>query len=95
MDTSGCSAKARSLALLPARLATTSGSRRSPRLVLVEIEFARDRDRVEGTTVGGGEDLRVHDIGAGDRAGARDDGEQPRMIGCEHGELGNAACGRE
>ena len=41
----------------------------------------------------GGEDLRVDDVAAGRRAGAGDDGEQARMVGRQHGELGDAAEG--
>ena len=93
-----------------ARLVTTSGSRNSPRsafsiesamrcgaafLVLVAVEFARQRNGVERAAVGGGVDLRVDDVGAGHRAGAGDDRQQPGMIGREHGELGHRALGVE
>ena len=110
MVTSGTMAKAFSRAFALARLATTSGSRRSPRNAfsiesamraarrassVVELELARHRDGVERAPVGGGEDLRIDDVGAGDRAGAGDDGQQPGMIRRHHGELGHAARGRE
>ena len=41
-------------------------------LVVVELELARYRDGVECAPIGGGEDLRIDDVGAGDRAGSRD-----------------------
>ena len=50
-------------------------------LVLVAVEGAREEDGVERHAVGGGEDLRVDDVAARRRAGAGDDGEQPRMVG--------------
>ena len=68
---------------------------RAARLVLVVLELARHRDGVEREPVGRGEDLRVDDVGAGRRAGAGDDRQQPRMVGREHGQLGDAARGVE
>src|SRR3984957_20858335 len=55
----------------------------APSLVVVELELARHRYGVEREPVGGGEDLRVDDVGAGGRAGAGDDREQPGMGGGE------------
>ena len=66
-------------------------ARGAARLVLVAIEFARDRDGVERAAVGGGVDLRVDDVGAGRRAGAGDDRQQPGMVGRQDGQLGHAA----
>ena len=60
----------------------------APHLVLVVVEGAADNDRVERPSVGGGENLRVDDVGVARRARAGDDGENPRMVGGEHGELG-------
>src|SRR4029079_19798985 len=62
-------------------------------LVLVAIEFARDRNRVEREPVGGRDNLRVDDVAAGDSASARDVRQEPRVILCEYGELGDAARG--
>ena len=58
-------------------------------LVGVVVELAADRDRVERLAVGGREDLRVDDIGAGDGAGAGDERQEPRMVGREDGDLGD------
>ena len=63
---------------------------RPPLLVGVVVEFAADRDRVERLAVGGREDLRVDDVGAGDGAGPGDDRQQARMVGREHGDFGDA-----
>ena len=70
-------------------------AQRAARLILVVLELARDRDGVEREPIGGGEDLRIHDVGAGCRARARNHRQQPRMIGREHGQLGDAARGIE
>ena len=50
-------------------------------LVGIEVEGARQEDGVERQPVGGREDLGVHDVAAGGRAGARHDGEEARMVG--------------
>ena len=74
-------------------------------LVGLVVELAADRDRIERLAVGGGEDLRVDDVAAGGGAGAGDDRQQPRMVGGDDGDLGDAlegvggdarwrACGR-
>ena len=60
----------------------------APLLVDVVVEGAADDDRVERAAVGGGEDLRIDDVGVACRAGAGDDGEEPRMVRREHGQLG-------
>ena len=62
----------------------------APHLVLVGVEGAADDDGIERAAVGGGEDLRVDDVGVAGRAGAGDDGEEARMVGREHGQLGRA-----
>ncbi len=51
----------------------------------------RDEDGVERQAVGGGEDLRVDDVGARRRAGAGDDRQQAGMVLRRHGEFGDAA----
>ena len=58
-------------------------------LVLVAVELAADQDRVERLAVGGGEDLRVDDVAAGRGAGAGDHRQQARMVGRQHGDLGD------
>ena len=62
-------------------------------LVGLVVELAVDGDRIERLAVGGGEDLRVDDVGAGGGAGAGDDRQQARMVGGEHGDLGDAGVG--
>ena len=106
MEISGSIAKALSRPFGGARLAHRVGqpdlaaqrlldqfadARGAARLVLVAVEFARDRDGVEREAVGGGVDLRVDDVGAGQRAGAGDDRQQPRMIRREDRQFGDAA----
>src|SRR5581483_10131194 len=49
-------------------------------LVLVVVEFARDRNRIEREPVGRGENLRVDDVAAGDGASPRNRREEPRMV---------------
>ena len=63
----------------------------APLLVLVALEFARQRNGVERAPVGGGEYLRVDDIGAGHGAGAGDDRQQPGVVGRQHGQFGHVA----
>src|SRR5262249_52548371 len=47
----------------------------------VEVELTRDGDGVGRAALGGGEDLRVDDVGAGNRARAGDDREQQGWSG--------------
>ena len=61
----------------------------------VELELAGDGDGVERTPIGGGEDLRVHDVRASNGTSASDDREQPGMVRGEYRELGYAARSRE
>src|SRR5439155_3161326 len=63
----------------------------APSLVLVAVVFPGDRDGIERASVGGRVDLRVNDVGAGRRAGARNDRQQPWMVGREDRQLCNAA----
>ena len=58
-------------------------------LVGLVVELAGDEDRVERLAVGGGVDLRVDDVGAGNGAGAGDHRQEPRMIRGEHRDLGD------
>ena len=60
-------------------------------LVLVAVVFPRYRDGVERAAVGGGVDLGVDDVGARGRAGARDDRQQPGMVGRKDRQFGDAA----
>ena len=63
----------------------------APQFVLLALEGARDEDRVEREAVGRGEDLSVDDIAAGCGAGAGDAGQEPRVVGRDHGDRGHAA----
>jgi len=63
----------------------------SASLVLVAVVFPRDRDGVERAAIGGRIDLRVDDVGAGGRAGARDDRQQPGVVGGQDRQFGDAA----
>ena len=56
-------------------------------------EGARHRDDVEREAVGGGEDLRVDDVGARRRAGAGEQRQEARMVDGQHRDLGDAAIG--
>src|SRR5262249_52296844 len=59
--------------------------------VFVAFEFARYRDGVKREPVRRGVDLGVNDVGAGERAGAGDDRQQPRMIRRDDRARGDAA----
>ena len=60
----------------------------APHLVVVVVEGAADHHRIECAPVGGGEYLRVDDVGVARGAGAGNDREHARMVGREHGQLG-------
>ena len=65
---------------------------RAAQLVLVVIEVAGEQERVERKAVSRRHDVSAGDVGAGGRAGAGEQGQQPRMVGGEDRQLGD---GRE
>ena len=67
----------------------------APLFVFIAVEFARQRNGVEGAAVGRSIDLRVDDIGARHGAGPGDDRQQPGMIGRKQRQFGHRPLGVE